>query len=168
MFPLIAQDTIRRTPALFKGIATRAKTLCQRFECHLPCVNVEDCDWVHINTLSSDSSQKSPFKAQEELAELKTGGASKITFGETCLDEFWLAVGHGYPSPSDCAVESLLPFPPSCLCELAFSHLTHVKSKWRQRRLSAEEDRRVAPSSVSPRVTRPRSQKEGTSVPWSH
>ena len=83
----------------------------------------------------------------------------KLQHSELSLDTFWLRVGQEYPSLSESAINVLIQFPTSYLCELAFSSLTYIKNKLRQR-LSVEQDLRVALSTIPPRIDKLCSQRQ--------
>jgi hypothetical protein len=58
----------------------------------------------------------------------------------------------GYPVISTKAVNILLQFSASYVCEQAFSCLTNIKSEERNRLLSVEEELRVCLSKIRPRI----------------
>jgi len=62
----------------------------------------------------------------EELAELSCDRTLKIQFRKKSLSAFWLNVSTEYPLLSDKAVNILLPFATTYLCETAFSALTNL------------------------------------------
>ena len=66
----------------------------------------------------------------------------KIQFREKSLSAFWLSVSTEYPLLSNKAVNILLPFTTTYLCETAFSAVTNMKTKYRSR-LVVENDMRV-------------------------
>jgi hypothetical protein len=67
-------------------------------------------------------------------------------------DVFWISIRKEYPVISAKAVNILLLFSTSYFCEQAFSCLTNVKSKERNRLLSVEEELRVCLSKIRPRI----------------
>ena len=77
----------------------------------------------------------------------------RLQHSELSLDTFWLCVGQEYPSLSESAINVLIKFPTSHLCELDFSSLTYLKNKPRQR-LSVEQDLGAALFTIPPRITR--------------
>ena len=85
----------------------------------------------------------------EELAELSCDRTLKIQFREKSLSAFWLSVSTEYPLLSNKAVNILLPFAATYLCETAFSALTNMKTKYRSR-LVVESDMRA--SNITPRI----------------
>ncbi len=63
-----------------------------------------------------------------------------MKFNEVSLDKFWILEKREYPVISVRALDVLLQFSTSYLCEQAFSCLTIIKSKSRNRLLSVEEE----------------------------
>lgn len=114
---------------------------------------IEDNDWIRdpFNQESESSNEKLTMKEREESAELRADRTLKLKFSELTLDQFWLVCASEYPTISHHAIDQLLHFPTTYLCELAFSTLVYMKNKTRSR-LSVEQDLRVALSSVPPRI----------------
>ncbi|KAL7385184.1 hypothetical protein ABVT39_017197 [Epinephelus coioides] len=150
MFPLAsAAPQAARERAVY---AEHLKTLKERFECYFPRVaNIEDYDWIRDPFNQESSTEKLTMKEREECAELRVDRTLKLKFSELPLDQFWLASASEYPNISHHAIEQLLLFPTTYLCELAFSTLVYMKNN-RRSRLSVEQDLRVALSSVPPRI----------------
>lgn len=66
------------------------------------------------------------------------------------LDEFWLRMKEKYSELSQKAIDQLLPFPTTYLCESAFSTHGIIKTKQRNR-LDAEDATILAISKIEPR-----------------
>ncbi|XP_023226698.1 zinc finger BED domain-containing protein 5-like [Centruroides sculpturatus] len=81
--------------------------------------SVEDIDWVRNPFVAI--SESLPIHLQEELAELKADRTLKLQLLEVPLDTFWLTVRSEYPAISEMAVNMLLPFSTTYLCELGFT-----------------------------------------------
>ncbi|XP_010778516.1 zinc finger BED domain-containing protein 5-like [Notothenia coriiceps] len=150
MFPLTsAAPQAAKERAVY---AEHLQTLKERFEQYFPRVaDIEDYDWIQDPFHQESSTEKLSMKEREECAELRVDRTLKLKFSELPLDQFWLASASEYPSISHHAIEQLLHFPTTYLCELAFSTLTYMKNNSRSR-LSVEQDLRVALSSVPPRI----------------
>ncbi|ESO10451.1 hypothetical protein HELRODRAFT_91812 [Helobdella robusta] len=97
---------------------------------------------------------------QENLIDLKNDLVFKRLFTEQELSEFWLCLNSKFPKLSNAAIESLLPFGSSYLCEQGFSTLTEMKSKKRERLQMIDEEMRVCLSQVHPRIDLICSQKQ--------
>ncbi|RVE41392.1 hypothetical protein evm_013958 [Chilo suppressalis] len=80
---------------------------------------------------------------QENLIDLRNDLILKRLFEEKELSEFWVCLNPRFPKLSSKAVESLLPFGSSYLCEKGFSTLTEMKSKKRERLQMIDEEMRV-------------------------
>ncbi len=93
------------------------------------------------------------LQEEEELSELQCGRTLKMKFNEVSLDKFWIPAKQEYPVISVKALDVLLHFPTSYLCEQAFSCLTVIKSKSRNRLLSVEEELLVCLSKFRPRIS---------------
>ena len=87
----------------------------------------------------------------EELAEISCHRTLKISFMEQQLLKFRITVASEYQLLSRKAVEILLPFATTYLCEAGFSALTNLKNKYRSR-LAPESDLRVCLSVILARI----------------
>ncbi|XP_067119329.1 protein FAM200A-like [Centruroides vittatus] len=114
--------------------------------------SVEDIDWVRNPFVAI--SEFLPIHLQEELAELEADKTLKLKLLEVPLDTFWLTIKSEYPAISEMAVNMLLPFSTTYLCELGFSTLTEIKTSKRERLRSVDEGMRVALSTIPPRISR--------------
>ncbi len=80
------------------------------------------------------------LQEEEELSELQCDRTLKIKLNEVSLDKFWILAKREYPVISVKALDVLLQFSTFYLCEQAFSCLTIINSKSRNRLLSVEEE----------------------------
>lgn len=87
---------------------------------------------------------------KEKLIELSCDTSLKQKFQSEPLVQFWLNRSEEYNTLSSKALQVLLPFVTSYLCETGFSALAAMKSKYRAR-LVVEKELRVALSSMTPR-----------------
>ena len=74
----------------------------------------------------------------------------QVEFHTKSLFDFWSGVMKEYPPTSKKAMLVLLPFASSYLCEIGFSAVATLKTKYRSR-LNFESDLRVAVSDINPR-----------------
>lgn len=95
------------------------------------------------NHLSSDM--------EDALIELSSDRTLRTRFDSKTLDEFWISVKDEYPQLASAALDVLMPFGSTYLCEKTFSALTYIKNKHRSR-LNVEDDLRVAVSKIKPRM----------------
>jgi len=67
-------------------------------------------------------------REQEQLAELSSDSTLRLQFSRLPLLSFWLACFQEYSLLSDKAIDVLLPFSTTYLCETAFSAVTARKT----------------------------------------
>ncbi|GFQ88510.1 putative transposase [Trichonephila clavata] len=91
------------------------------------------------------------FKAEEELAELTSDTTLRLRFSQVPVHEFWIEIKSEYPLLSEMAMNKLLPFCTTYLCESAFSTLTYIKSKYRSTLINVENLLRSAITQIEPR-----------------
>ncbi len=86
------------------------------------------------------------LQEEEELSELQCDRTLKMkfSFSLVSIDKFWISAKQEYLFVSGKALDVLLLFSASYLCEQAFSCLTVIKSKSRNCRLSVEEELRMS------------------------
>lgn len=94
--------------------------------------NLEKYTWVK-NPFQSGLVTGISTIADEELIELFEDSVVKLHFDGTKLLQFWLSVQNTYPTLHTAAVKVLLPFTTSYLCEVAFSSMTAIKNKYRNK-----------------------------------
>nr|XP_006005906.1 PREDICTED: zinc finger BED domain-containing protein 5-like [Latimeria chalumnae] len=93
------------------------------------------------------------IKEQESLLDISTDGGLKIESQQKQLAEFWIQMRAKFPELSDRAVEVLIPFATTYLCESGFLSLTGMKSKYRQH-LCVENNLRLKLSPITPNIMR--------------
>ena len=76
---------------------------------------------------------------EENLIDIRNDVSLKVLFREKETSEFRISIYKQYPQLTQKAVEILLPFGSSYLCELGFSALTQIKTKIRSRIVDTEE-----------------------------
>nr|XP_054597196.1 protein FAM200A-like [Nothobranchius furzeri] len=111
----------------------------------------EKYDWIRspftvtsTHHLSSDN--------EDALVELSSDRTLKSAFNSKMLAaEFWISVEREYPQLSKAAIDILMPFGSTYLCEKTFSTLTYIKNKYRSR-LNVQDDLRVAMPKIKPRM----------------
>lgn len=85
--------------------------------------------------------------------ELNCNQTTKNLFKELTLEEIWLMVRNGYDELGRKALNRLLQFSTTYLCESAFSTMAYLKSKYRNR-LNAEHAMFMAITKINPRIDR--------------
>ena len=99
----------------------------------------------NINDFSDDDPMK------EELIELRADQALQMRHDPKSLERFWCYTIQSYPQLAEKALNVLLPFSTTYLCESGFSTLLSIKTKYRSR-LNPEADMRIAISKTEPRI----------------
>ena len=90
-------------------------------------------------------------REQEELAELSCDRSLQLQLPQKSLSYFWIGVEFEYPMLLRKAVNILLPFSTSYLCETVFSALMAMKTKYISQ-LQVGNDLRVCLSKITPRI----------------
>lgn len=91
--------------------------------------------------------------AEEELVRLKADTSARDRFSTTNLNTFWCVIeAEGeYPILADLAIRKLVPLPSTYCCESAFSAMTVIKNKYRNR-LSLDIEMRVSLAVTEPNL----------------
>ncbi|KAL3059177.1 hypothetical protein OYC64_011157 [Pagothenia borchgrevinki] len=89
----------------------------------------------------------------EKLLDVSSDRDLKMTFENSTLTQFWVCVKKEHPELGKTALEQLLPFGSTHLCEASFSAMTLIKTKQRNR-LGLEKSLITAVSSLPPRMTK--------------
>uniref|UniRef100_A0A3B4VDX5 HAT C-terminal dimerisation domain-containing protein n=1 Tax=Seriola dumerili TaxID=41447 RepID=A0A3B4VDX5_SERDU len=90
---------------------------------------------------------------EDQLIELSTDSVKRNMYETQPLVKFWVGCQAEYPALAAKAVNSLLPFATTYLCESGFSTLAYLKNKYRSR-LKPESDMRLCLSTILPRIDR--------------
>ncbi|XP_025413497.1 protein FAM200A-like [Sipha flava] len=120
---------------------------------YFPSLVINEYDWVRNPfAVTSDVISHLELVEQEQLLELQSDRSLKLKFNELKLFQFWSFIKTEYPIITEIAINILLPFSTTYLCELGFSALTNIKNKKREQLLSVEQEMRVCLSSIPPRT----------------
>jgi hypothetical protein len=120
---------------------------------YIPSITVAEYDWVrNPYAVSPEPTTNLPREKEEQLAELQSDRTLQPKYGELSLIKFWMLAKEEYPEIAVEAVNTLLHFSTTYLCELGFWALTNIKNKKRQRLLSFEQEMHVCFSSIRPRI----------------
>lgn len=117
---------------------------------YFPSLDLDEFEWI-INPFAISGTVNLTTPEEEELIELRNDKFFHSKFNDSSLDEFWLSVKKSYHLISAKAIKILLPFSTSWFCEFAFSALTEIKSKKRERLLRIDDEMRVCLSTLIPR-----------------
>ena len=155
MFPLLLQlQSGADYEEVIPLITSHLESLSEKIDKYFPSFSLEIYDWVRnpFRELSANSPNAFTLHEEEQFTELQSDRTLKLNFNDVSLDVFWISIKTEYPAISDRAINILLQFSTSYLCEQAFSCLTNIKSKSRNRLLSVEEELRVCLSKIRPAI----------------
>ncbi|XP_073501335.1 protein FAM200C-like [Phyllobates terribilis] len=99
------------------------------------------------------------YEYLDEIIEIQQSQVQEQLFRTTTLSTFWCRQLEKYPIIAKKALEFLIPFVTTYLCEQSFSRMLDIKTKKRNR-LCCENDIRVALAKVKPRISELVSQKQ--------
>lgn len=138
-------------PAASKDdILTHLTTLRMSFQNYFGSEELQRDTWIRNPFLVDLDSIPDEDMTKDDLIDLRHRELIKSEFCTKDLAEFWCSMMEGYPALAKRALQSILPFVTTYLCEAGFSTLLTIKTKSRNR-LEAEDDMRVALSKSSPR-----------------
>nr|XP_006124427.1 creatine kinase S-type, mitochondrial [Pelodiscus sinensis] len=130
-------------------ITSHLESLTEKLDQYFPSLSSEIYDYVRNPFV--EFSQHLLSLQEQQLTELQCDRTLKIKCSEMPLDVFWISIRREYPVISAKAVNILLQFSTSYLCEQAFSCLTNIKSK-ESNHLLSEEGLLVCLSKIQPRI----------------
>ena len=84
----------------------------------------------------------------EQHLELQSSQAVKSKFSSSSLIEFWSSILQEYPKLAKGALEALIPFPLTYLCEAAMSALVNIKATYHNR-LRVANNMRIVLSNIN-------------------
>ena len=150
MFPSIQKNHAKRLQLL---LIDRLTILEKNINYYFPSLEIEQYDWVRYPFLQDvDYSRILTLSEQVELATLSVDRTLRIKHSELPLDEFWISVIAEYKQLSTKALNILLQFSTTYLCELGFSTLTTMKCKKREGLICIENEMRVCLSTTQPQL----------------
>ena len=106
--------------------------------------------WIQQSFIAEMNNNKQ-LNLHEQHLELQSSQAAKTKFSSSSLIEFWCSMLQEYPELAKRALEALILFPPTYLCEAAMSALVNIKTTYRNG-LRAANEMRLALSNINPRI----------------
>ena len=134
---------------LKRDICEHLETLQNSFKGYFYLDGMKVEPWIHNPFLSDINCIEDVDIAKDELIDLRTKNLLQLEFNSKSLGEFWCSLREAYPRLVKRAMEALIPFATTYLCESGFSALVTMKTKTRNR-LDVQHDMRVALSNTTP------------------
>jgi hypothetical protein len=121
-------------------IGNHPQELRNKIKHYFPSLSTQVYYWVR-NPYSDSSAQPENLTSREEkeLCELQSDHTLKMRFSDLPLDKLRVSVKEEYPTIHRKAINILLQFSTSYMCEQALSCLTSIKTKDRNRLISVED-----------------------------
>ncbi|XP_043916310.1 zinc finger BED domain-containing protein 5-like [Protopterus annectens] len=132
MFPNAARADLRGV-ALHDLFLEHLALLKQQLQHYFPSLDTSDKDWVRNPFHQHKNLAGLSLMEKEQLIDVETDRSLQLKFNSVNLAQFWLEVEVEHPDIGAKAIEVLLPFCTTYLCEKAFSAMTSMKSKHRER-----------------------------------
>jgi len=85
-------------------------------------------DWVRNPFMTESTENNIPTRLQENLLDVSSDRGLKMGYTETSLTQFWCDVENEYPDLGKHALNELLPFGSTYLCEVTFLSMAVIKS----------------------------------------
>ena len=140
---------------LKEDIISHLRNLLDEFEQYFPEINTGS---ILVKVAINPFIHK--VKIQEEFTELTNNSFAKDEFHSCKLEEFWVKMQHCNPRIGIQALNILVPFSSTYLCECGFSALPTIKSKARTR-LHVQSDICCTLSTTLPDIEKLVAKKQG-------
>ncbi|KAK5870459.1 hypothetical protein PBY51_003403 [Eleginops maclovinus] len=115
-------------------------------------------DWI-LDPFTAAAPTDFSTAEEEQFIDITSDSTLKLQFQAKLLTAFWIGVEEDYPLLGGKAMAVLLPFATSYLCEVGFSAVASIKTKYRSK-LDIENELRVAISQLPPRFEKICSSKQ--------
>ena len=145
---------------LKEDIISHLRNLQDEFERYFPEINTGSILMKVARNPFIHKVEDVPEAIQEEFTELTSDSLAKDEFHSCKLKEFWVKMQDCYPKIGIQALNILVPFFSTYLCECDFSALLTIKSKARNR-LHVQSDIRCALSTTLPDIEKLVAKKQG-------
>ncbi|KAI2649397.1 Zinc finger BED domain-containing protein 5 [Labeo rohita] len=139
--------------AAFENLHEISETSTSGATTVIPCIKLHlyidtIYDWI-IDPFNTPAPADFSSAEEDQYIEMTSDSTFRLRFPAQTLSEFWLGVEKEYPLIGQRSLAILLPFATSYLCEIRFSAVASLKTKYRSH-LRIEHDLRVAVSSLQP------------------
>ncbi|XP_041092237.1 SCAN domain-containing protein 3-like [Polyodon spathula] len=157
----LSTGDIDRAP-MVQLVSTHLSKLNSEFNSYFPDIENRSAKhaWVRNPFMTESTNNNIPTRLQENLLDVSSDRGLKMRCSETTLSQFWCDVEKEYSDLGKHALNELLPFGSTYLCEVTFSSMTIIKTKHRNR-LNLEKSLITAVATLSPRLTKLMSERQG-------
>ncbi len=118
----------------------------------------KEYDWIR-DPFSATPPADFSTSEEEQFIDVTSDSTMRLQFQSKTLAAFWIGVEKDYPLLGKRALAILLPFATSYLCDIGFSAVASIKTKYRSK-LDIENELRVAISNLQPRLEKICSMKQ--------
>ena len=110
--------------------------------------NFSDYEWIR-NPFDQPCPSSFSEQEKEDYIDLTCDNSLKKKFNSGNPTKFWISLNGEYPALMEKALQMIIPFATSYLCEAGFSAMAVIKTKYRTR-INVERNIRVAVSKIPP------------------
>ncbi|TKS65238.1 Zinc finger BED domain-containing protein 5 [Collichthys lucidus] len=132
--------------------------LQKHFQRYFPVQDPTQYDWIR-DPFSATPPAEFSTTENEQFIDVTSDSIMRLEFKSKTLAAFWIGVEKDFPLLGKRALATLLPFATSYLCEIGFSAVASIKTKYRSK-LDIENELRVAVSQLQPRFEKICSMKQ--------
>ncbi|KAE8298778.1 Zinc finger BED domain-containing protein 5 Transposon-derived Buster1 transposase-like protein [Larimichthys crocea] len=132
--------------------------LQKHFQRYFPVQDPTQYDWIR-DPFSATPPAEFSTTENEQFIDVTSDSTMRLEFKSKTLAAFWIGVEKDFPLLGKRALATLLPFATSYLCEIGFSAVASIKTKYRSK-LDIENELRVAVSQLQPRFEKICSMKQ--------
>ncbi|KAE8280105.1 SCAN domain-containing protein 3 [Larimichthys crocea] len=132
--------------------------LQKHFQRYFPVQDPTQYDWIQ-DPFSATPPAEFSTTENEQFIDVTSDSTMRLEFKSKTLAAFWIGVEKDFPLLGKRALATLLPFATSYLCEIGFSAVASIKTKYRSK-LDIENELRVAVSQLQPRFEKICSMKQ--------
>ena len=138
-------------PDCVSKVVEHLQTHCIQFGKYFSCGELQTYDnWIRDPFMQNLEDVDDDSDIKEDLIDLRNNRGTQMEFSTCQLEHFWASQLEAYPTLAKKALEVLVPFATSYLCETGFSCLLHIKTKSRIR-FDSQHNMQVALSTKTPR-----------------
>ncbi|XP_059372832.1 zinc finger BED domain-containing protein 5-like [Carassius carassius] len=132
--------------------------LQKHFQRYFPVQDPTQYDWIR-DPFSATPPAEFSTTENEQFIDVTSDSTMRLEVKSKTLAAFWIGVEKDFPLLGKRALATLLPFATSYLCEIGFSAVASIKTKYRSK-LDIENELRVAVSQLQPRFEKICSMKQ--------